>query len=829
MPARRWKATAPGLDRARISLLAVLILTWNCAGIRERELASTFDRAQLAERRGELPAARALAERGVTLARPDSEWSWKFRLLRGEILLLQHQPAELDSLVAAPLPTGPTFEPVRARQKYLEALVQRSRGELEPALATLDAARRLATHADDVQFDVEWLDGQVRMRAGQWAEAERRLADVAARAAAAGDRFQEARALNDLGMGNLVRARWDEALPRFERVLAFRDLESLYVYGAALSNAGICYSRLGEFDRALAAQRRSVALHTGRGTQADFAQSLAGLGNTLIMQGDARQALPFVRQALSVAKASHLDADAALWAGNLAAANIDLGEWDEAERFNEEARSLKNASHTGSLVHNTLNAAQIARGRGRLEEAAALFDKALADGTSDPSVRWSAHAGLADVAIARGRPDEASRHFEAALGTIEKTRSELLTTDYKLTFLTRLILFYQSYVDALVSEGRIERALEVSESSRGSVLADRNGVAPLGRASAAALRHLAETSHATLLSYWLGSTRSYVWVVTGHGVAIKVLPPADRIEALVRQHQATISNTLADPLAAAGSAGDTLYALLVAPILESVPNGGRVVIAADGALHGINFETLPVPGARRHYWIEDNEIEIAPGLAMLADAPIRSAPASSLLLIGDPAAREPEFPALKFAAAEIANVSRHFPASGVTAYQGLRASPASYRASAPARFTFVHFTAHAAANLESPLDSAVILSGPEGAFKLYARDVAALPLRAELVTVSACRSAGERAYSGEGLVGFAWAFLRAGASRVIAGLWDVDDRSTADLMDRLYAGIAAGDSVAHALRQAKLVMLTGGGNYAKPYYWAPFQLFTLVP
>jgi len=104
-----------------------------------------------------------------------------------------------------------------------------------------------------------------------------------------------------------------------------------------------------------------------------------------------------------------------------------------------------------------------------------------------------------------------------------------------------------------------------------------------------------------------------------------------------------------------------------------------------------------------------------------------------------------------------------------------------------------------------------------------------LPLHAQLVTVSACRSAGERAYSGEGLVGFAWAFLRAGASRVVAGLWDVDDRSTADLMDRLYSGIAAGDSAAQALRSAKLALLASGGNAGKPYYWGPFQLFTVAP
>lgn len=824
------KATAPGPDRARVALLVALtILVCGCAGRRERELGATLDEAKLAERRGDLPRARSLAERGVALAPPDSEWCWTFRLLRGEILVFEHQPAEVESLIAAPLPAAPSYALVRARQKFVEALLQRSRSEFDAALTTLDTARRLAPDRADVQFDIAWLDGQLRMRVGQWTEAERRLNEVAVRAAAAGDRFQEARAINDLGMGSVVRARWDEALPRFERVLSFKELESLSIYAAALSNAGICYSRLGDFDRALAIQRRSVALHTGRGPQADFAQSLAGVGNTLILKGDARQALPFLRQALSVSKDANLPADAALWAGNLAAANVDLGAWDEAARFNDEAQALKKASHTGNLVFNTLNAAQIAKGRGQLDEAAALFQKALGDGTSAPSVHWSAHAGLADVAMARSRPDEASAHFEKALETIEKTRSELLKTDYKLSFLTRLILFYQAYVEALVSQGRIDRALEVSESSRGRVLADRNNLVPPARATAAGLRQIAAKTHTTLLSYWLGGTRSYVWAVTGSEIQIKELPPASEIEPLVRQYQATLNNTLANPLSPGGTAGDRLYQLLVAPILPWVPSGTHVVIVSDGALHGINFETLPVPGPTRHYWIEDAEIEVAPGLSMLSSAARQPATAASLLLIGDAAGRSPDFPALKYAAAEMANISRHFASNRVATFQGVRASPAAYTSLPPDRFTYVHFTAHASANLESPLDSAVILSGPEGAYKLYARDVAALPLHAELVTVSACRSAGTRAYSGEGLVGFAWAFLRAGASRVIAGLWDVDDRSTADLMDRLYAGMAEGDSASQALREAKLAMLTHGGNHAKPYYWGPFQLFTVVP
>jgi CHAT domain-containing protein len=157
---------------------------------------------------------------------------------------------------------------------------------------------------------------------------------------------------------------------------------------------------------------------------------------------------------------------------------------------------------------------------------------------------------------------------------------------------------------------------------------------------------------------------------------------------------------------------------------------------------------------------------------------------------------------------------------------GAAASPEAYAGARPGRFRFIHFTAHAEANPQSPLNSAVILSGAPESCKLFARDVMSVPLNADLVTISACRSAGSKTYAGEGLVGFAWAFLRAGARNVIAGLWDVNDRSTATLMSELYMRIARGAPPGDALREAKLEMIRGGGAYARPFYWAPFQLYS---
>jgi CHAT domain-containing protein len=332
-----------------------------------------------------------------------------------------------------------------------------------------------------------------------------------------------------------------------------------------------------------------------------------------------------------------------------------------------------------------------------------------------------------------------------------------------------------------------------------------------------------------VLSYWLAPARSYLWVVTAATVRLVVLPPAPQIEALVREYRAAIDNVLSDPLATPGGPGDRLFELLVRPVADAIPAGGSVLIVPDGALYGLNLEALPVDGGVRHYWIDDVELQISPSLAMIESRQPPATSAPSLLLIGNPTPRSPEFPALKYAAAEMTNIARHFPPGSVTSYQAERAVPAAYRNARPARFSLVHFTAHATANVDSPLDSAVVLAGPDESFKLYARDVASEPLKADLVTVSACRSAGERTYSGEGLVGFAWAFLRGGARRVIAGLWDVDDRSTAELMDLLYARLAEGAPARQALREAKLTLLRRGGSTAKPYYWAPFELFTLSP
>ena len=815
--------------RLLVLLAALLVSAASCTTRTEQQLQQSYDSARAELWRGALPAATSRADEGLQRASSNGEspWTWKFRLLIAEIKLVSRDVSAAVPLLQSAPPKASEFEWAAAKHRYLQGQLALIQGKPADAVAILDDAKQLADRsgAFDVRLDIGALKGQALFVQRQWAPAEDVLHETVADAQKRGDRYHEAVALVNLGAGDLLRDRFDHALEYFERALAFKDLESQLMYAVALTNAGICYQRLGEFDRAIELERRAVSSHEAPGRPRIFyIRALGELGRTYVYVRDYEKSADYLRRAIDVAKSAGMNDEAARWAINLAYLYIQPGQWDRAEAANEDSHRLS-TGQSDLAAYYVSNAAEIALGRGRLDDAARLFRETLVHAKNRPSLEWAVHRGLGKLAIARRRPMDARREFEAALGVVERTRSELLKADYRLSFLTPLLTLYQDYIDMLVDQGQFEQALVIADSSRGRVLAERQGVAAPARSTPAMLRRIASDLNASLLMFWLGQERSYAWLVTTNGIRfVPVSAPASKISALVRAYQQSIVASLADPLASTTSAGDELYRLVVGPVAQWVPRGSRIVIAPDTALSTVNFETLPVAGEKRHYWIEDVEIAVAPSLGNLSAVVAPAAGERSALLIGDAIPADAKYPALRYASAEMKAIASAF-SERASVYSADQATPARYLESQPGRFAVVHFTAHADANVESPLDSAVILSKGRSGYKLYARDVADQQLNADLVTISACRSAGERTYGGEGLVGFAWAFLRAGAKRVVAGLWDVDDRSTAELMGKMYAALASGASPGTALRDAKLEMIRGGGALSKPYYWAPFQLF----
>jgi CHAT domain-containing protein len=99
-----------------------------------------------------------------------------------------------------------------------------------------------------------------------------------------------------------------------------------------------------------------------------------------------------------------------------------------------------------------------------------------------------------------------------------------------------------------------------------------------------------------------------------------------------------------------------------------------------------------------------------------------------------------------------------------------------------------------------------------------------LPLSAEIVVLSACRTGLGRLLQGEGIIGMGRALFYAGAGSLVLSLWPVADDSTADLMVAFYAALREGLQPAEALRSAKLITQR---TYDDPFNWAPFILVGL--
>jgi CHAT domain-containing protein/tetratricopeptide (TPR) repeat protein len=761
---------------------------------------------------------------------PDSECRFKARLLEAEILLSERQLPSAAAILSEDLPGNLNAPGLRARRSMLQGAVQVADGSYQAAEASLRVARDLASSSGawDVLADAETWNGQLLFRMGHPDQAEDVFRHASAEAAAKQDAYREAIALNGLGMIRLRGDRFDEAIPWFSRIIQAAERAGLQrILTIASTNLGICFSELGNFDEALASLHRGLAL-LGEGGLASYRMSLLGeIGNTYQRQGDAQQAIPFYQKAVDLAKT---DRDAALWSRNLASAFVSIKDWDAAERFNHRAEALD--KDPAEKPWSLRNAAAIAAGKQRYREACDLYREAIQLGEKNPSVLWESHAGLADAYTSLGHSAAADREFANALEVIDRSGAGISTADNQLTFFAQLNVFYQNYVRALIGRHADQRALEVADSSRARILFQRLSLGQKPPRSAGRdYRAIARQSGSALLFYFLAPRKSYLWVVTGERSYPPIeLPAADEIQGWVESYRKFVEQRVADPMASESPAGRRLYETLVAPVNRLVPRNSRVILVPDGALHWLNFETLPVygqPGDRPHYWIEDVRLVVAPSLAVLTTSkPSKLPTTGSLLVIGDPVAPSPEFPPLSYAAQEIAKIRQHFPGGPQDTFVGAQARPGVYQQSQPGRFALLHFSAHGVANQQSPLDSAIILSKEGEDFKLYARNIMSVPLQADLVTISACRSAGARSYSGEGLVGFVWAFLQAGARSVIAGLWDVTDSSTPGMMDVLYSQIKDGHNPADALRQAKLELIHSSGNYRKPYYWGPFQLYT---
>ena len=134
-----------------------------------------------------------------------------------------------------------------------------------------------------------------------------------------------------------------------------------------------------------------------------------------------------------------------------------------------------------------------------------------------------------------------------------------------------------------------------------------------------------------------------------------------------------------------------------------------------------------------------------------------------------------------------------------------------------ARADLLHLACHAEFRSDNPMFSALHLADTA----LTVEAVERLPLKAATVVLSGCETGLSDQVAGDELLGLVQAFMVAGAARVVATLWPIDDAVAADFMRHFYGALAASRTPAAALREAQLET---SRTHPHPYYWAPFVL-----
>jgi CHAT domain-containing protein/tetratricopeptide (TPR) repeat protein len=321
----------------------------------------------------------------------------------------------------------------------------------------------------------------------------------------------------------------------------------------------------------------------------------------------------------------------------------------------------------------------------------------------------------------------------------------------------------------------------------------------------------------------------------------------------------------------------------IAGRLRQELKGKRLLIVPSGALEYLPFAALPNPSNENGYQplIADHEIVNLPSASVLSlirrETADRAAAPGTVAILADPVfdAGDPrllqstkrrvenhEIAVNTRSGAEVTSATNgpatagppsvrgvdggrlsRLPFSGEEADAIAELVPARLRIKATdfeatrakalsselSNYRIVHFATHGLLNSQHPDLSGLVLSlvdengKPQDGF-LRMHEIYNLRLPAEVVVLSACQTGLGKEIRGEGLVGLTRGFMYAGAQRVVASLWQVDDRATAQLMKYFYqAMLREGLRPAAALRRAQIELMKEK-RWSSPYFWAAFVM-----
>ena len=647
-----------------------------------------------------------------------------------------------------------------------------------------------------------------------------------------------------------------------------------------LDEFGLTYGALGQAEKALDHHRQALEIQRAIGNVRREATALINLGDVYSQLNQPEKALQEFTFAVSILRNISDLNNLAIALEGMARAEDKRGNFDEARKHIGESLALI------ETVRSRSSSLQLRASYRATAESAYEFyiDLLMKQHARNPSQGFDAEALRASERD-RARsllerlseaPIDIRQGVDPAL--IEKERELKLVLNAKAQREMQLkarkgnpeeIATLRREISALEDEYQQVQAAIRKSSPQYSALTQPQ---PLG------LKEIQQQldPQTVLLEYSLGDTRSYLWVVTPNSLKTFELAKRELIEKVAREvaeslAARTVVKSLETPAqrrariagadATFQTAAGELSRMIIAPAAGEFAKK-RLVIVADGALQYVPFAALPVAANRP--MIVDHEIvglQSASAFAVQRQNLAQRAPApKSVAVIADPvfSASDVRFrtdaaassapngtriiehlpggpgsqlaiPRLPFTRSEADQILAVAPLGSSMKVLDFRANRSIATSDELSKYRYVHFATHGYLDTARAGLSAIVLSmvdekgNPQDGF-LRVHDIYNLKLPAELVVLSACETGLGKDVHGEGLEGLTRGFMYAGARRVIVSLWNVNDKATASLMQRLYAGMLRNNkSPAAALRAAQIEMWRTK-QWQSPYYWAAFVM-----
>jgi len=442
-----------------------------------------------------------------------------------------------------------------------------------------------------------------------------------------------------------------------------------------------------------------------------------------------------------------------------------------------------------------------------------------------PWVGHQLHAVLGEIHSAQGDLPAARGEFRQAIQELEEVRSNIAADELRLNYLKDKVPVYEMLMTTdlrLGDPAMLEEAFETAERAKSRTLVDllAGSVEALKQANSSSLEDVRQAlaPNAVLIEYIMtGDNVSAFCVSRARFVVAQNICSRAELRKRFGFLQYHLTTFAGNPAAAQARASlalaniedhfQKLYEMLIRPVEAFLVDAASLVFVPFDFLHYVPFHALfdgtayladrfiisYAPTATIHRLFTRRERGSNDGAALLIGVPDESAP-----LIAE------EIESIQSVLPE----ARSFVGAGATKECLTREIQTA---------GIIHIASHATFRPDNPMFSSLQLH--DAAINFF--DIYSLRTSASLVTLSGCGTGLSNVVAGDELLGLVRGFLYAGATSVVLSLWDVNDRTTADLMKSFYSYLAAGGTKGQSLRSA---MLCVRDEHPHPYYWAPFLL-----